>query len=132
MSHSNMKAVYNSHPRGHQLTVTTMDESKGRFSGTLLTPAGKESISGWFNFNNEAKKTDLSFSTSDANWTFEAKYNSDGPFFEEWTGLKKEKSNPDATALWPFYMDLSGEGASDVLNIGTGSQSAAYGRAGDF
>ncbi|UVL34425.1 MULTISPECIES: hypothetical protein [unclassified Pseudomonas] len=116
MSHSNMKGTYNSFPKGHQLVITTMDESAGRFTGTFLTAAGKENISGGFHFNNAAKKTDLSFSTSDANWAFEAKYNNDGPDFEEWNGLKKEKSNPEATALWPFYKDLSGGTAGLIVD----------------
>jgi hypothetical protein len=115
MSHSNMKGIYNSFPKGHQLEIATMDESAGRFTGTFSTAAGKENISGGFHFNNAAKKTDLSFSTSDANWAFEAKYNNDGPDFEEWNGLKKEKSNPDATALWPFYKDMSGGTAGLVI-----------------
>lgn len=126
MSNSAMKGVYNSKPSGVQFTITSMDESAGRFSGTLATSAGTENISGGFYFNNAAKKTDLSFSTSDANWTFEARYVCGSPEFEEWTGLKKEKANPDATGLWTFYKDLSGQGGSDFLNVGSGNLSRPY------
>lgn len=122
MSHSNMKAVYNSHPAGVQFAITEMNESAGSFSGTVTESTGKQNISGSFSFNNQERKTELWFSTPDAKWSFKAAYNTDGAFFEEWTGLKTEKANPDATGLWTFYKDMSGEGSiGSGVNVGSGS-----------
>ncbi|WP_332764625.1 hypothetical protein [Pseudomonas koreensis] len=86
-----------------------MDEKTGKFTGTFIAPNGDNlNISGWFNFNDEKKRTDLTFSTSAAEWKFYANYNYDNQkYFEEWIGDEYRDKGLDVTGHWTFYKDLS-------------------------
>ena len=128
MSNSGMLGVYNSSPDKLQLTISTMDEQKGRFTGKFKAPNGVESdISGGFNFNKAENRTDLSFTTSEAKWQFYVGYNSDKQSsFEDCTG--GEYKNDAVTGQWHFYKDLSGGGGGDGMNIGSGSVQGYHGR----
>ncbi|CAI8763908.1 hypothetical protein [Pseudomonas fluorescens] len=119
MSNSDMLGTYNSRPDALRLTISTMDEKTGKFTGTFVAPNGDNlNISGGFNFNSEKKRTDLSFKISTAEWAFYANYDRDNKkWFEEWIG--DEYKDGAVTGHWTFYKDLSGPSSGTNFGYAT-------------
>ncbi|MBB3239377.1 hypothetical protein FHW68_000849 [Pseudomonas sp. Tn43] len=113
MSHSEMKATYNSYPDRYVFKVESMDESSGKFSGIFQEHScNVELVTGWFNFNDAAKCTDLKFSSNTDSWSLKARYESGERYFEEWSAIRTSKSGSIDTENIKFYMDMSDHGTS--------------------
>lgn len=113
MSHSNLKAVYNSCPSGSTFEITSMNETAGVFSGSYVKHNyAAQKISGYFGFNKEKQQTDLKFETSIEEFVLVAAYRSGEKYFETWHGTRTSKVNGNDVQSLEFNVDLSGESRS--------------------
>ena len=119
MSHSDMLGTYNANLINpyRQLVISWMDEAKGKFTGTFGPPGEGVAIAGYFHFNHEGRRTDLSFEIGVFKYQFTQPYHSDGPDFRHFQGV--EFNNGVETGSWQFRND-TGRTTNSGAGIGSG------------
>lgn len=125
VSNSKMLGVYYNDPLGPQgqgwkFTISTMNEAKGTFTGSIQWQ-NEPSVAikkGYFQFQDSAKQTHLSFNES-GEWNFIAPYQADERHFDSWHASRNYDENSPPKE-YEFYHDLSGEGGhwTDVITTG--------------